>query len=116
MSSLKAHHPRLNQFALLCLSYLFLPKPSLNLTATFLNASQLFPIILLPAESVSMPQPHLPYCPYSRPCMCSEEQFPQQVETLYDFLLHSSEKCTKLQIAQGSNQKPSSEIHSNLVP
>ena len=77
------HYPCLNQFALLCPSYLFLPKPSLNLTATFLDASQLFSIILLAVEPVSLPHPYSPYCPYYRPCMCSEKQFPQQVGTLW---------------------------------
>ena len=111
MSSV-ADHPCLNQFVLLCPSYLFLPKPSLILTVTFLGTSQLFP---LTAQSVLLPHPHSSYCPYYRPCMCSEEQFLQQLGTFFNFLLHSSEKSTELQKVERSIQKPPSEIHSNLV-
>ena len=69
----------------------------------------------LTAEPVSLLHPHSPYCPSYNSCMCSEEQFPQQVGTLFDFLLHSSEKCTDLQKVRSSNLKPVSEIHINLV-
>ena len=66
-----------------------------------------FSIIPLTVEPVSLPYPHSPYCPYYRPSMCSDEQFPQQVGTLRDFLLQSSEKCTEVQKVQSSNQKTS---------
>ena len=48
--------------------------------------------------------------------MCSKEQFLQQVETFFVFVFLHSEKCIELWKDQCSNQKPASEIHSNLVP
>ena len=99
---------------LLCPSYLFLPKASLSLTTTFLGASHFSPFPLI-AKPVSLPNLHSPYWPYYHPWMSSEEQFTQQVRTLFYFLLLSSEKCTELQKVLRSNQKPASEFHSNLV-
>ena len=116
MCSLKADHPCLSQFTLLCPSYLFLPKPPLNLTAFFLGVSQPFSIIPLTVEPVLLLHPYSPYCPYCCPCMCSEEQILQLVGTVFDFLFRSSEECTEFQKLQSSNKKLASEINSNLVP
>ena len=94
MFSLKANHPCLNQFVLLCPSYLFLSKPSLNWTATFFDAFKLFSIILLIAEPVSLPHPRSRSYPQFHPCMCCQEQFSKQVGTLFEFsffFLHPSE-------------------------
>ena len=91
ISSKKANHSCLNQFACSVLCIYFCQN-SWSLAATFLGASQLFSIIPLIAEAASLLCPHSTYYLYYRPCICSEQQFLQQVWALIDFPLLSSQR------------------------
>ena len=100
ISSKKANHSCLNQFACSVL-YIYFCQNSWSLTAIFLDASQLFSIIPFIAEAASLPTLSSMYVLWATVSATSVSSY------WFSFAFFSK--------VQSSNQKPASEFHSNLV-